>query len=108
MSQEYQRELVSEESSLLERVSAGIVGLSLILFIFSWTTLFGWTSINGSYAGLSGYEIFGGGLLVAGATIAGIGLTSYLGVFDTSPDDNAGMVNAALYVLPPWVRFVEL
>ncbi len=97
MSEAYERDLVAEGPSVLERVSYAGVGIGLVGVFVAVTSLLRWTSVDQTFAGVSLFQYYGLGLLVLGLLTVGLGALSRLELVETSPDRTVGIPTAALF-----------
>ncbi|WP_276591850.1 phosphate ABC transporter permease PstA [Halorutilus salinus] len=97
MSEAYERSLVVEGSSAYERVSAAVVGVSFVAFLAAIGTFFGWVPLAENVAGFVAARYFGAVLVALGFAVAGLGVASRVGMFETAPDDSAGLVAAVVF-----------
>jgi phosphate transport system permease protein len=91
MSDAYDRQLVSEDTTAFERFCGGIVGISFLLFVFGLTTLFQVAALDTGILGLELIQFFGLGLTVVGVAVLGVGAASRTDTVDTMPGDTSGI-----------------
>jgi phosphate transport system permease protein len=97
VSEAYERDLVSVESSAFERLSAGVVLVAFLTVVLGVATLFGWVPVEQAVGGLSLFSLFGVAMLAMGASVLGLGATSRAGLFETDPDQLSGLVTGSLF-----------
>jgi phosphate transport system permease protein len=96
MSDAYERDLVEGDSTTYERIAASIVGVGALAFAFSLAALFELVSPDATFVGLSLSNLLGLGTTVVGLGVVGLGVASYTGYVETTPDRSAGLVAAVL------------
>jgi phosphate transport system permease protein len=100
MSDTHERRLVNDDGSAFERVSAAVVGLGVLTFLFAITSVFGVTSFETGIAGVGLATLFGIVLCATGGIVIALGVCSRLGWVDTTPSETVGVpVSAAFGVL---------
>ncbi|MFT4921624.1 MAG: phosphate transport system permease protein [Haloarculaceae archaeon] len=97
MSDAYERDIVSADSSTYERVSGGTVVVAFLTMVLGAATLFGWVPIDGSIGGLTTFQLFGVVTLAMGLVVIGLGVVSRLDLFATAPDRFAGLVVGTIF-----------
>ncbi|WP_433625705.1 phosphate ABC transporter permease PstA [Halomicrococcus sp. NG-SE-24] len=91
--------VAAEESSTNEAISATVAGVSILTVMLGLTTLFRWTNPTGKLAGVALFDLFGLVFAMVGVGVGVLGVASYAGLFDTSPDRSAGLVTGGLFGL---------
>lgn len=92
MSNATERTVHRDQSSLLPRVSAGVVGLSFLTFVLAWFVLFPiLTPSTGLVGGVTLYHVFGLAMLLCGVALVGSGVASRTGYAPTTPSATAGV-----------------
>jgi len=99
VSEAYDRTLVQVESSLFERVGAGLVAGSFLTLLLAWATLFQWVGVGDTVAGVSLFQVFGLAPLVIGLALLGLGLVSARDLAPTAPDRSVGLLTAVVFGL---------
>ncbi|MFC6836965.1 phosphate ABC transporter permease PstA [Halomarina ordinaria] len=97
MSDAYGSKLVDGETTALERVATGVVGLGIVSFVLGMTSIFRWTTEQTDVLGISLFDVLAVGLLAMGVTLVGIGVASRAGLVETQPDRNAGVFTAVAF-----------
>jgi phosphate transport system permease protein len=96
MSDTYQTRLVEEDASTFARVTAVMVGIGFLTFIFGLTALFEVVRLETSIFGITAFDLFGIALLAMGGTVLALGVVSRSGFAKTTPSDTAGVPSGIL------------
>jgi phosphate transport system permease protein len=100
VSDAHERRLVNDDGSVFERVSAAVVGLGVLVFLYAIASVFGVTSFETRVAGVGLATLFGLVLCATGGTVIVLGVCSRLGWVDTTPNETVGLpVSASFGVL---------
>ncbi|WP_128476296.1 phosphate ABC transporter permease PstA [Halorussus pelagicus] len=91
--------LVADESSLAERVAAGVVGLNVFSVIMGLAAIFQWTEVESTFFGVSLFDLYGASLLVTGVAVVALGVASRADLVDATPDRSAGLLTGGLFGL---------
>ncbi|MFB6188845.1 MAG: phosphate ABC transporter permease PstA [Halapricum sp.] len=92
MSQDYsQGRSIVVETDALDRLALLPFGLALVSLLAAWSILFRWLDVTTSVAGLSVTAWLGVGYAVAGVVLGLVGVLSWTGRIDTTPDPELGM-----------------
>ena len=97
MSETYETDLLEKQGSTFERVSAAVVGLGALTFLFAVASLFDVTSFETRIIGIGLFTLFAVVLLVAGVAVVGLGMVSWLGMVETSPSDTTGLLVGGVF-----------
>ncbi|WP_276302004.1 phosphate ABC transporter permease PstA [Halorussus lipolyticus] len=92
-------DLVTDESSLSERVAAAIVGLNVVSVILGFAAIFQWTEVEADFFGVSLFNLYGLTLGATGLAVIALGVASRAGLVDTTPDRSAGLLTGGLFGL---------
>ena len=99
MSNVQRTSLVTDSSSLGDRVASGIVGLGVLVFVASWLLLFRWVSPETDVFGVSLFQALGLCLVLMAVGILALGVASTTGAIETDPSNTAGLVTGVLFGL---------
>ncbi|WP_135824150.1 phosphate ABC transporter permease PstA [Halorussus ruber] len=92
-------DLVTEESSLSERVAAAVVGLNVLSVVMGFAAVFQWTEVESEFFGVSLFNLYGLALVATGLAVIALGVVSRAGLVDTTPDRSAGLLTGGLFGL---------
>ncbi|WP_231184140.1 phosphate ABC transporter permease PstA [Haladaptatus sp. DYF46] len=95
--------LVVDESTTVDYLAAGVIGVGLVAFVASWLTLFQWLDETASVLGVSLFTALGALLGVMGLGVIALGLGSRYGVFAAEPSTTAGLLVGVLFGLAGFV-----
>ncbi|MDY6775241.1 MAG: phosphate ABC transporter permease PstA [Halobacteria archaeon] len=98
-SEAYETELIEEEASLYEWSAVGAAALGFLVFLLSNAVILRLVDVESEILGTTVFSLFGFGLLVIGAGVVGLGLSSYLGFVETDPSQTSGIFVAAVFGL---------
>ena len=90
MSEAREFELVKAETTVYERVSEATVGVAILSFVLANAALFQVTTVDTTLFGVTLFDLFGASLLVMGATVLGLGVSSAVGLAETAPSYSPG------------------
>ncbi len=97
MSHATESELISEQTTAVERLAAGIVGVGLATILFSGLSVTRVLTEETSVVGVGLYDFLAVGVLLMGVGVVALGVGSRVGVFESTPDETPGLVTAALF-----------
>jgi phosphate transport system permease protein len=97
MSGEYASTLVTDETTLGERIASTVIGVGLLVFMLSVLAVARVVTEEASVLGIGLYDFLAGGLLAMGLGVGVVGVGSVLGAFDTTPDETPGTVTAGAF-----------
>jgi phosphate transport system permease protein len=92
-------DLVTEESSLSERVAAAVVGLNVLSVVMGFAAVFQWTEVESEFFGVSLFNLYGLALVATGLAVIALGVASRAGLVDTTPNRSAGLLTGVLFGL---------
>lgn len=99
MSTDTRARLVESDTSGYELAAATTAGFGVLTLVLSFATLVELVPFEGGIAGVSSPTVFGTLSTLLGIAVVGFGVASALGVVETTPDRDAGLVTAALFGL---------
>jgi phosphate transport system permease protein len=112
MSGEYASTLVTDETTLGERIASTVIGIGLLVFMLSVLSVARVVTEEASVLGIGLYDFLAGGLLAMGLGVGVVGIGSALGLFDTTPDETPGTVTAGAFGIiaaaAVWLATIQL
>lgn len=112
MSGEYASTLVTDETTLGERIASTVIGIGFLVFMLSVLSVARVVTEEASVLGIGLYDFLAGGLLAMGLGVGVVGIGSALGLFDTTPDETPGTVTAGAFGIitaaAVWLATIQL
>ncbi|USZ69280.1 phosphate ABC transporter permease PstA [Halorussus salilacus] len=97
MSVEHDSPLVSDRTGVGEKLAASVVGVGLGVLAFALLSVVRVLTEETSVLGIGLYDFLAFGVLAMGLGVAGLGIASKVDLLETTPDETAGLVTAALF-----------